>query len=355
MKKIILCVVLGLLLAGCPEKPREVELKKIADLVISKESSSVKLSWSAVAKAQKYKVYRSSDDSGFSEILETGDLTVSDSSMALGIPVRYYVCSVYDSKISESSNIVEVVFSLEDYVISKVDFSNDSDSNTTLLKWDILDFAEGYQVYKKIIKSDGSSSFSKVSETTLNYFSDNNLKEEFVAYKIYWKRNGIVYGEENTKEFYTCILPVNDIYEDNSQYSNIPNTLFIEDDKEVEAVLYYQKIGEAEFEDVDWYKFNLSKNYYLLKISLSSEFPVHGCYVDVYVDINSDGVPENSASERLYLSGKQLFRGMNDEISIYETDFGLNENVDVYLKFYNSQKNVNYFGSYEINIQNYID
>lgn len=149
-------------------------------------SSKINISWSAVSKADGYKLYRSSDSGNtFKEIYSGASLTYSDTGLTANTSYSYKVASYNVVGESTQSSAVQANTYAYD---APSNFAAESVTDTSVtLKWDAV---EGKNVTYNITKSTSSSgTFNQVYSGIDTKYTDNGLTQ---GTGYFYKINAVV-------------------------------------------------------------------------------------------------------------------------------------------------------------------
>ncbi len=149
-------------------------LAVVEPTAISNTTTGVKLTWDAVSKATKYRIYRkTSASASWTKLADTTSTSYTDKTAANG-KTYYYAVRVYVSDGSYSAVSASTITRLVAPVLSKI-------SNTTSgvkLTWASVTKATKYRVYRKI----SGGSWTKLADTTSLSYTDKTAKSGTTYY-----------------------------------------------------------------------------------------------------------------------------------------------------------------------------
>jgi len=196
-----------------PPQEEEIVIESYLDapaVTISNKASSGKpyLEWKAVEDADKYIVYRSLNKKGKSEkCFTTRKLTFTNTSAEPGVRYYYKVKAVSENPSIGPSEFSNWVTRICDLSRPKVKASNRASDGKIRLKWDKVEGASQYIVYRSVKKN---GKFKKWYTTKKNYAVNSKAK---TGEKYYYKVKAIYSGNSAANSaiskmvYRTCDLP----------------------------------------------------------------------------------------------------------------------------------------------------
>ncbi|MEE3385820.1 MAG: hypothetical protein VZR36_12155, partial [Prevotella sp.] len=162
--------------------------------VIPDDDFVIRVSWDAVAHAESYDVYRSSNSSySFTKVAEGVTAATWDDATPPAGNNYYRVCAVGHGLTSPSSNTIYVSYTLD--APQNVTASINDDDFTIIVSWDAVPHAKIYDIYR----SSDDNNFTKVAEGVANtYWKDEAPFAGNNYYKVYAISNGITSPASNT-------------------------------------------------------------------------------------------------------------------------------------------------------------
>lgn len=131
--------------------------------------TGVKISWGAVSKAEKYRVYRKTGDSGWSRIGETTGTSYHDQTVSSGKTYTYTVRAMYDGEVRSDYNTT----GLKSRYYSIPELSAVSNTASGIkVTWQKVSGAAQYRVYRK----SGSGSWGRIKDVTSTSYTDTTAK-----------------------------------------------------------------------------------------------------------------------------------------------------------------------------------
>ena len=169
-------------------------------------TGKIKVDWPSVDNAAKYKVYRSTSSNGSFKLVKTvSSSKYTDTSAKAGKCYYYYVRAVTKSgKTSSKSNVVKRYCDLKQPTVSST--INVASSGKIKLKWDAIDGAVSYKVYRAASKS---GDYVLMKTTTGNSYINTTAK----AGKYYYYKVRAISSSSSSHSAYskvvsrTCDLP----------------------------------------------------------------------------------------------------------------------------------------------------
>ena len=169
------------------EKP---SLKKIENT-----DDGVKITWGKVNGADKYYVYRKTDNGSYTKIGSTSKTAYTDKKAKSGKKYYYVVKAVNEAGSSASSNSKSIKY------LSKPTLKTPSTTKKGIvLKWNKITGASGYVIYRKT----GSGSYSKIAtvkgNSKISYTDKTAKKGKKYTYKVkaYYSKTYSVYSNTKT-------------------------------------------------------------------------------------------------------------------------------------------------------------
>lgn len=170
--------------------------------VPSYTSTSVTLSWTAIANAEKYQVYKYDAAAGkYTRLATTADLTYTDSSLSAGDFPKYKVRAYYTNSDGETVySSYSAVFEATVTPTKPTGLSLVSKSdNSVKIKWTAVDCTK-YQVYRYDAIS---GSYKKIAETASTSYTDSTV-DSGTAYKYKIR----AYTTTSSRKFYSSYSSV---------------------------------------------------------------------------------------------------------------------------------------------------
>lgn len=129
-------------------------------------SGKIRLTWEAVDYADKYKVYRSTKEDGkYTLLTTTGETSVTNTSAKPGVYYYYYVVAVMeDGTRSSESNTVGCRCNL---ACPTVSVSNVAETGKVQIRWEEVDGAVKYRVYRSDTKDGDYTTLTTTTETAV--------------------------------------------------------------------------------------------------------------------------------------------------------------------------------------------
>ena len=162
--------------------------KSVITQAISSDYNAIKLSWKKTANAKKYQVYRSVyKNKGYKLVKTTTARTFTNTKLTTGKTYYYKVRGINGTVKGSYSSVKAVTPKLKTptgLAISKKTYNN------VLLKWDKVNGAKGYQIWRSIKKN---GTYTKVGTTTKLVFKNTGLssgKTYYYKIKAYRFVNG---------------------------------------------------------------------------------------------------------------------------------------------------------------------
>lgn len=145
---------------------------------ISSSGASVKLSWGKISGADKYRVFRRTEDGSWKTVGDTASTSYTDTKAAPGYTYYYTVrCVSNDGSTFESgydNTGKKIVLMLATPKISSISAT----AYAVTLSWGSVTDAAKYRVYRKT----GSGSWSRVGDTTSTSFQDTSVAQGTTYY-----------------------------------------------------------------------------------------------------------------------------------------------------------------------------
>lgn len=172
----------------------------------TKNTSSIKVSWSAKSGVTGYKIYRKANGGSYKLIKTvTGATTKSytDKSVKKGTNYSYKVKAYfkdYTGKIYKSSYSSAVTAKLIGTIAKPTNVKAKKYSSYNKVTWNKVSTATGYKVYRKV----GSGSYTLVKTTTAATFKDKSVKSgKKYTYKVKAYYNNYTYNSSKRQYTYT--------------------------------------------------------------------------------------------------------------------------------------------------------
>ena len=158
-------------------------------------SGKIKLSWNAVEGATEYKVYRATSKTGtYKRLTTVTGTSLTNTSAKVGTKYYYYVVAVNaDGVASEKSNIVTRTCDLPRPVVK---ISVVSSTGKLKLRWDAIDGAAKYEVYRS---TDGGKTYSLLKTVTGTSLTNTSIT---AGNKYYYKVKAI-HSNSNANSAYS--------------------------------------------------------------------------------------------------------------------------------------------------------
>lgn len=131
-------------------------------------NGGVKLTWSKVKGAEKYRVYYKGSK-GWTRMVDTTSTSYIDKDVSSGKNYTYTVRCINSSATKFTSGYDSKGKSIK-YVSAPEVSKTESTYNSIILNWDKVNGAEKYRVYRK-----GEKGWSRLADTTSTTFTDTNL------------------------------------------------------------------------------------------------------------------------------------------------------------------------------------
>ena len=134
---------------------------------ISNETGGVKITWNPVDGASKYYIYRK-NGSSWNKIAETSNTNYTDANVSSGTYYTYTVRAILsDGSMSGYSSTGKSITFIAAPIISSVENSN----NGILIKWNAINSASKYRVFRRI----GNGAWSQQTETSSTSYTDTSV------------------------------------------------------------------------------------------------------------------------------------------------------------------------------------
>ena len=166
---------------------RACDCAKVTGLTATNVASSgkIKLTWNAVAGADKYEVYRSTSKTGtYTKIYTTAGTSLTNTSTEAGVTYYYKVRAIVDGKASATGAYSEIVSRTCDLARPTVSISLNS-KGKPVLTWDAVSGAVKYEVYRSTSEN---GTYTRFYTTTGTKYT-NSSAETGVTY--YYKVKAI--------------------------------------------------------------------------------------------------------------------------------------------------------------------
>lgn len=142
---------------------------------LSNSKDGVKISWSKVSGAAKYRVYRKAEDeTKWTSITERTSRSYTDKNVKSGKKYTYTVVCISKDGKKETSSYNTDGKTIEYYPAKTAVSSVALTTNGIVVKWEKTSYAKKYRVYRKV---DSDKSWTKVKDTTSTSYTDTNVKE----------------------------------------------------------------------------------------------------------------------------------------------------------------------------------
>lgn len=173
--------------------------------LISNTSSSIKISWSKLSKCDGYEIFRSKEkNSGYIKVNTINNSSTTYSSNGLKSSTTYYYKVRGYSLIENKKNYGEFSDKIETCTKpTKITGMNNisSTTKTIKIKWDKLDYVDGYEVFRSTNYSTSYTKIKNISDSSIIQNISNNLKSgrtyyyKVKAYKLIGDEK--YYGQES--------------------------------------------------------------------------------------------------------------------------------------------------------------
>lgn len=210
-------------------------------------SDRIRVSWTPSKNATSYTVYRSdSEDGEYEEIGRTDESSFFDSKVESGNNYFYSVVALSNSGESDYSSIA-TGYTKTEKVITGIpqNVQGDSKESMVFLRWDKVEGAAGYYIYRYSKKKDD---YIKIAESKIAKFKDKKVKV-------------------NSKYWY-IITSFNENGESDKSETVQVNVEEEAEKEEAPGIPVNLNVSKGEFEDsikISWDKTPNTQNYYLIK------------------------------------------------------------------------------------------
>lgn len=163
-------------------------------------SGKPKLTWNAIADADKYRIYRSTSKSGkYAYLATAAEETFTDTSAVAGTNY-YYKVRALDSENSLYSGYSPIVNRVCDLARPTVTLSVNTTSGKPVVKWETVEGAAKYSVYRSTTKSSG---YKKVyTGVKARSYEDTSA----VAGTTYYYKVKAIHVKESANSAYSSVL-----------------------------------------------------------------------------------------------------------------------------------------------------
>ena len=194
-------------------------------------TGKISLSWEKVQGAAKYKVYRATSKNGsYSRISTTSKTSVTNTSAVAGKKYYYYVVALdADGNESVKSNVVSRTCDLAQPTIT---VSNRASDGAITIKWEKIEGATKYEVYRATSKSGEYKKIGTTTKTTYNNTSGT-------AGKTYYYKVRAVCGVSDASSAYSEIKSrTRDLAQPDVEISKKSGKPYLKWDKVTDATSY---------------------------------------------------------------------------------------------------------------------
>ncbi|WP_343343699.1 GH25 family lysozyme [Terrisporobacter petrolearius] len=161
--------------------PKTVTNAKISNTT----SSSIKLSWSKVANADGYIIYRSYSKNGtytkIKDITKNSTLSYTDSRLSSNKKYYYKIKSFKTSNKEKYSSYYSSIINGETNLSTPTVKLSTPKSKSIKVSWKKISGSKGYEVYKSTSKN---GKYSKTTTSSLSYTNTNLIKKKTYYYKV---------------------------------------------------------------------------------------------------------------------------------------------------------------------------
>jgi len=133
----------------------------MADVLPERVSNGVKLTWNAVDGAEKYRIFRKTEDGQFSALAKISNTTYVDKTVEGG-KTYYYTVRCMDASGSYIGTYDSTGKSITIEAEKRADFNIESTENGVKISWNAVDGVAKYRVMRK---AEGESKFTAISKT----------------------------------------------------------------------------------------------------------------------------------------------------------------------------------------------
>lgn len=155
-------------------------------LTITTSSGKPKLTWDAVAKADKYEIYRATSKNGtYTKMYTTTSTSYTNTSAVAGNTYYYKVKAIYEDNSYANSAYSSVKYITCDLAQPVVSITTSSDSGKPKLTWSSVSGASKYEIYRANTKN---GTYTKMYTTTSTSYTNTSAK---AGYTYYYKVKAI--------------------------------------------------------------------------------------------------------------------------------------------------------------------
>lgn len=191
-------------------KAQSIAVPGVPSMTLSNDSDTGRnvVSWSSVACATEYEVYRSANGGDYQSVRRTSALTYTDLDTDYGVTYSYKVRAIY----SAAPAAVCGAFCTPDNIrcaalspVSGLTMSYDDETHANTANWESVCGAESYEVYRS---TDGET-YQRAGSTRELTYIDNDASEYGVTY--YYKvraRNSNTVGDFSQPQSIQCVFKI---------------------------------------------------------------------------------------------------------------------------------------------------
>jgi fibronectin type 3 domain-containing protein len=316
-----------------------------SNVTASRNGEDIHVSWSSVAGADSYRVYRRENNGPFTGI--SGDIpmtTYTDSACPKDAVIAYTVRSVAGSKESLSAPASNSVAAwVQNINISKLYYAD-----RISLSWDIHpEDPEEFRVYR--YESGASIVPQKTYTGILNNFFDDVydaasnpiVEEDMYYYRVTWVDHGIEYGNDSPLEFGLYSSRI----DENEPNETADNAVSLGLNLSASASIIYSygtAVGSND-EDIDWYRYSGTAG---------EAFYVN---VDIPADADSKDFTPGELYIRFFYNDAYIGPGQivnpGSNVFLFDDFQGATGPVDVFFEIYTSVATIkDVIDQYEISV-----
>jgi fibronectin type 3 domain-containing protein len=152
-------------------------------------SGGIQLSWSKVACAKGYFIYRKTSSNAYERIAMTTTLSYIDTNVKPGYSYAYAVRAYNGSYLGSFEAAATIRLTNPSLTLSK------ANPRAITLTYSKVTGAKGYEIYRKV----GNGSYTKIATTTSLSYSDKNVKNGTKYTYVVRAYNGTRYSAYTTK------------------------------------------------------------------------------------------------------------------------------------------------------------
>ena len=191
-------------------KAQSIAVPGVPSMTLSNDSDTGRnvVSWSSVACATEYEVYRSANGGDYQSVRRTNDLTYTDLDTDYGVTYSYKVRAVYSAAPVTVCGAFCAPNSIRCIALSPVSgltMSSDDEKGLNVASWESVCGAESYEVYRS---TDGET-YQRAGSTRELTYIDSGASEYGVTY--YYKvraRSGKIVGNFSKPQSIVCAFKI---------------------------------------------------------------------------------------------------------------------------------------------------